>query len=178
MLTLTIIILILLIIFLKMKEREKFDLAVECDNCNYKSYHQCRNCPNCGVCTNQLGDSICLEGDENGPKNPDDIKKHNCYTWQYGNIYPQYRVPYYNDLLLGVSNDARFYPFMKTLDDRYKIKKYFTDQYDEMNKTYTRLDISNRIKQINFGIDQINSEINQINEVAANVNNIVKSIRK
>jgi hypothetical protein len=72
----------------------------------------------------------CAEGDENGPKTRKD-----CYKWDYGNIYPQYRKGYYdnNPNLLDTNNkkiDHRFYPFTKIVDtDNNDKTKFYSDNY-------------------------------------------------
>jgi hypothetical protein len=132
-----IIILLIILIFIYYKSRENFDFYAECKTCKNKSYFECRNCPQCGVCTTELGDIYCIKGNENGPINDDNnnIKyttdkreKNNkntvyCLKYNYGNIYPQYHPDYYSQELT-ISNDARFYPFLKTLDDKLKTNYY------------------------------------------------------
>jgi hypothetical protein len=75
-----------------------------------------------------MGDMYCEEGDEYGPKTRKD-----CYKWDYGNIYPQYRKSYYenNENLLNSSEnklDHRFYPFTKQVDMDNSMKtKFYSD---------------------------------------------------
>jgi hypothetical protein len=125
-----IIIIIFIVLFLvyllsnKKKTQESFDYNT-CGNCNTKGYFQCRNCSNCGVCTTELGDMYCAEGDEYGPKTRKD-----CYKWNYGNIYPQYRKGYYenNKNLASSINknfDHKFYPFNKIIDIDNDLKTNF-----------------------------------------------------
>jgi hypothetical protein len=125
MIILLIIILVLINIYLINKKLENFDYYTDCTSCKNKGYHQCRNCVNCGVCTTAMGDMYCVNGDLNGPYNRKD-----CLKWDYGNIYPQYQPEYYhnNPEHLGISNDARFYPYFKTLDDTLNTK-YFTKEF-------------------------------------------------
>ncbi len=130
-----IIIIILIVLFLvyllsiKKETHENFDYN-SCGNCNAKGYYQCRNCKECGVCTTEWGDMYCAEGDEYGPKTRKD-----CYKWDYGNIYPQYRKGYYegNENLLDEYKknvDQRFFPFTKTVDIDNKLKTHFySDNY-------------------------------------------------
>ena len=101
-----------------------------CRNCDTKGYYQCRNCSSCGVCTTAWGDMYCAEGDEYGPKTRKD-----CYKWDYGNIYPQYKKRYYdnNPELLNTNNkeiDHRFFPFSKTVDiDNNSKTNFYSDNY-------------------------------------------------
>lgn len=142
---LIIIILLILIVLVisSINKKEYHDYYTECSNCNNKGYYQCRNCKNCGVCTTEFGDIYCVEGNENGPINKDNNKikytndkdkKNNkdhifCYKYNYGNIYPQYLPSYYNDdKYLGLVNDARFYPFLKTLDNNFNTNYYNTSE--------------------------------------------------
>ena len=123
-----IIILIIIIVFLHMNHKEGFDYDTICGNCDNKSFHQCLNCENCGVCTTEFGDMYCTKGDINGPKDRKD-----CYKWNYGNIYPQYDHRYYDDSLLKFNKDAKFYPYLKYMDDN-KGTKYFSK--DNLNNFY------------------------------------------
>jgi hypothetical protein len=129
-----IIIIILIVIFLvylltiKKKSQENFDYNT-CGNCNTKGYFECRNCSSCGVCTTEFGDMYCAEGDEYGPKTRKD-----CYKWDYGNVYPQYRKGYYennkNMLKTKHGEDHRFYPFTKTVDvDNGSNTNFYSDDY-------------------------------------------------
>ena len=129
----TIIILVIVIICLFNKiNKEHFDFETDCKDCKKKSYHQCLNCKNCGVCSDQLGNLTCVPGTELGPSNIEDAK--NCYRWFYGNIYPQYYKEYYDDGLLSIPNDARFYPFAKTVDDEKNTKYY---EKGDLNNFYS-----------------------------------------
>jgi hypothetical protein len=136
MIILIIIILALINIYLLNKNTENFDYNTDCTSCKNKSYHQCRNCVNCGVCTTAMGDMYCVNGDINGPYNRTD-----CLKWDYGNIYPQYQSDYYNNNPehLGISTDARFYPYFKTLDDttgsQYFNKDFLNNFYRNFNNT-------------------------------------------
>jgi hypothetical protein len=132
-----IIVLIIIIIFIvyllskKNKSSENFDYNSNCKDCNTKGYFQCRNCKECGVCTTEWGDMYCAAGDEYGPKTRKD-----CYKWDYGNIYPQYKKSYYehNNNLLNSSKDGedhRFYPFTKAIDEKNQSKTQF---YSDDNK--------------------------------------------
>ena len=130
-----ILLLILLIIIYKLKEQ--FDLYTECKSCSNKAYFECRNCHNCGVCTTELNDIYCIKGNEHGPLNDEtsdikyttDIREKNnkntvyCLKYNYGNIYPQYHPDYYSNEL-NIPNDPRFYPFLKTLDNKLNTKYY------------------------------------------------------
>ncbi len=129
-----IIIIILIVLFLvylliiKKKSQENFDYN-SCGNCNTKGYFECRNCKQCGVCTTEWGDMYCAEGDEYGPKTRKD-----CYKWDYGNIYPQYRKGYYesnkNMLKTKGGEDHRFYPFTKMVDrDNGMNTQFYSDNY-------------------------------------------------
>ena len=120
-----IIILILINYYLINRKKENFDYSSDCANCKNKGYHQCRNCVNCGVCTTATGEMYCVNGDISGPYNRQD-----CLKWEYGNIYPQYQPDYYknNGSLISISNDARFYPYFKTLDDSTN-SNFFTDDF-------------------------------------------------
>lgn len=122
------ILVLLVILFIFTRKSENFDYESECKNCEKKSFHQCLNCKDCGVCSDQLGNMYCVKGDEHGPS-----ERKDCYKWFYGNIYPQYYYRYYNKEELDIPNDARFYPFLKTLDER-KGTKYFSKDY--MNGFY------------------------------------------
>lgn len=140
-----IIILILLLIILYILNKNKneyYDFYTQCNSCNNKSYFECRNCENCATCATEMGDLYCIKGNELGPINDPESKikytiqeneKNNkdtiyCLKYNYGNIYPQYYHTYYSDNheLLDNTNDARFYPFLKTLDD-----KKNTDYYNK-----------------------------------------------
>lgn len=129
-----IIILIITIIYLLNKtNNEHFDFETDCKDCNKKSYHQCLNCKNCGACSDQLGNLFCVPGTELGPTNDEDKKK--CYRWYYGNIYPQYYKEYYDNELLSIPNDARFYPFAKTLDNEKNTEYY---EKGDLNNFYSK----------------------------------------
>ena len=142
-----IICLLLIVILLNHKYEETFDFYTKCGDCEKKSYHQCRNCSNCGVCINEMGNMYCVKGNQDGPYNRTD-----CLKWNFGNIYPQYDIDYYKKSLETPDNDARFYPFLKTLDDT-KGTQYYTDEYN--NKIFTRkntelkTELSNEFKQRN-----------------------------
>ncbi len=129
-----IVILIILIIFLYNKKSEGFDYDTMCTNCDNKSYHQCLNCENCGVCVTEFGDMYCAKGDKNGPS-----ERKDCYKWFYGNIYPQYYYRYYDDSLLKFKEDPRFYPYLKYVDDKkgtnYFSKEYLNNFYKLFNNT-------------------------------------------
>ena len=118
-----IIVLILIILIFYMKKDEGFDYETQCLSCDNKSYHQCLNCQDCGVCVTEFGDMYCAKGDKDGP-----FEKKDCYKWFYGNIYPQYYYRYYDGSLLKFKNDARFYPYLKHIDDK-KGTKYFSEEY-------------------------------------------------
>ena len=122
-----IVILIIILVYLntdKNKDKtERFDYYSKCTNCNNKSYQQCLNCENCGTCVTEFGDMYCTKGNEDGS-----FERTDCYKWHYGNIYPQYNYRYYDALLLTYPNDARFYPYLKTLDEKHGTK-YFTENY-------------------------------------------------
>lgn len=131
-----IIILALINFYLINKKLENFDYNTNCTSCKNKGYHQCRNCVNCGVCTTATGDMYCANGDINGPYNRKD-----CLKWEYGNIYPQYQPNYYNNNKshLEISNDAKFYPYFKKLDDttgtNYFTKEFQNNFYKNFNNT-------------------------------------------
>ena len=136
MIVLIIIILALINIYLLNKKTENYDHHTDCTSCKNKGYYQCRNCVNCGVCTTAMGDMYCANGDINGPYNRTD-----CLKWDFGNIYPQYQPQYYhqNPTHLGISTDARFYPYFKTLDDttgtQYFNKEFLNNFYKNFNNT-------------------------------------------
>jgi len=129
-----IIILIIIIVFLHMKHIEGFDYETKCNSCDNKSFHQCLNCEDCGVCVTEFGDMYCAKGDRNGPKDRKD-----CYKWHYGNIYPQYYYRYYDDSLMKFNEDARFYPYLKYVDDKkgtnYFSKEYLNNFYQQFNNS-------------------------------------------
>jgi hypothetical protein len=128
-----IIILAITIIYLLNKtNKEYFDFETDCKDCKKKSYHQCLNCKNCGSCSDQFGNLTCVPGTELGPTNDED--KKSCYRWFYGNIYPQYYKEYYDDKLLSIPNDARFYPFSKTVDDEKNTEYY---EKGDLNNFYS-----------------------------------------
>jgi hypothetical protein len=144
-----IIIIILFVLFLvylltiKKKTQENFDYN-SCGNCNTKGYFECRNCKECGVCTTEFGDMYCAEGDEYGPKTRKD-----CYKWDYGNVYPQYRKGYYdnNENLLKANNknfDHRFFPFTKQVDLDNNMKTQF---YSDNNVNGFYYMFNNSLKQ-------------------------------
>lgn len=108
-----IIVLIVIILIFNMRKDEAFDYHTKCLSCNNKSYYQCLNCEDCGVCVTEFGDMYCKKGDKYGPYEGD-----NCYKWFYGNIYPQYYYRYYDGSLLKFNNDAKFYPYLKWIDDK------------------------------------------------------------
>ena len=137
---LIILLLLIILLIIYFKSKEYFDFYVECKSCNNKGYNECRNCPQCGTCTTELGDLLCIKGNEQGPINDEnaeikyttDYSKRNnlntvyCLKYNYGNIYPQYYPDYYKDEL-NISQDSRFYPFLKTLDDKLKTN-YYNDE--------------------------------------------------
>lgn len=141
-----IIILIMIVIILNIKNREnsenreKFDYGNKCLSCNNKSYHNCLNCESCGVCSTEFGDMYCTQGDINGP-----FERKDCYKWIYGNIYPQYYYKYYDESQLEFKNDARFYPYIKYIDDKnntnntnntkFFSNKYYNNFYKQFNNT-------------------------------------------
>ena len=51
----------------------------DCTECKFKNQQTCRECNNCGFCTNNNGDTKCISGDRNGPDSED-----NCIFWEYG----------------------------------------------------------------------------------------------
>lgn len=70
------IIIMTIIFYLITKNKENFEY---CSNCDNKTYRDCFNCTNCGICINRLGDRSCEPGDANGPYNRSD-----CLYWLNG----------------------------------------------------------------------------------------------
>jgi hypothetical protein len=129
-----ILFLLILLIYLYSKTKENFDYETKCLNCDNKSYFQCRNCEDCGVCVTEFGDMYCTKGDKYGSH-----ERNDCYKWYYGNIYPQYYYRYYDGSLLKFNQDPRFYPYLKYIDDtkgtNYFSKDYLNNFYKNFNYT-------------------------------------------
>lgn len=78
-----IIVLFCVCIMIYFKWRESFYVfptnISNCMNCEFKNHQTCRECNNCGYCTNTNGESHCVSGDINGPN-----LNENCISWEYG----------------------------------------------------------------------------------------------
>lgn len=82
-----IILAVLFILFFQ--QREKYTNF--CQNCEDMSLDDCKNCPDCGICTSEFGDK-CVKGDENGPYFYD-----TCNNWIYMGKEPNHECWTYND---------------------------------------------------------------------------------
>ena len=115
------------------KQSENFDYDTDCKSCNNKGTFQCRNCENCGVCVTEMGDMYCAKGDLSGPS-----ERTDCFKWEYGNIYPQYDTPYYDDdkKILTSKHDPKHYPYNLYLNE-----KLNTDAYSDRNVFYQNFNL-------------------------------------
>lgn len=156
-----IILLIVIFTLLYYKTKEYHDYYTSCESCSNKNYYQCRNCKDCGVCVTELNDMYCIKGDLNGPENNptseikftnDKTKKTDkntiyCERYYHGNIWPQYDTDYYSTEL-NLKNDARYYPHLKFLDDKYNTNLFNSDNiignyYTDNNYDYNDNDNDN-----------------------------------
>ena len=59
-------IVILLILIASKCSKEYYDKNHYCSNCYKLSEKDCKQCPNCGMCTDNAGNKSCLQGNRNG----------------------------------------------------------------------------------------------------------------
>lgn len=67
------------------KEHMNDEVGRFCRKCKGRTFNQCLDCFNCGMCIDKYGNSMCLPGDHKGPYNYE-----NCSIWYHGDPFNKY----------------------------------------------------------------------------------------